>query len=259
MMKEICDFACGIAREAGKILMRGFRSADTVISYKSRTDLVTNIDRESEEFLYNEVRRRYPDHTVIAEEGSRSDSGGGFTWYIDPLDATNNYAHGIPFFCVSIGVFSRDAGKVTAGVIYDPVHDEMFSAWSGGGAYLNGSPIRVSAVDDIGISLVATGFPYDRTNPERNNISKFSAVSPMVQGVRRIGSAAMDLCYTACGRFEGYWEPELKPWDMAAGSVIVEEAGGRVSRYDGSPFLPEHPEILATNGLIHEEMMNALK
>ncbi len=258
-MKEICDCASEIAREAGKILMMGFRSASTVISYKSRTDLVTNMDRESEEYLFNEVRRRYPDHTVVAEEGSRSDSGSGITWYIDPLDATNNYAHGIPFFCVSIGVFSRDDGRVTAGVVYDPVHDELFSAWRGGGAYLNGAPIRVSAVGDIGIAMVATGFPYERTDPAKNNLLKFSAMSPIVQGVRRIGSAAMDLCYTACGRIDGYWEPELKSWDMAAGSVIVEEAGGRVSRYDGGYFHPEYPEILASNGLIHEDMMNILK
>ena len=143
-------------------------------------------------------------------------------------------------------------------MVYDPVHGELFSAWEGGGAYLNGSPIRVSATGDIGIAMVATGFPYDRKNPEKNNIRQFAAVSPLVQGVRRLGSAALDLCYTACGRFDGYWEPELKPWDMAAGDVIVREAGGRVTCYDGGPFHPARPEILATNGLIHGSMMNIL-
>ncbi len=257
-MKELCDFAGEISRNAGGLLLAGFRDAGTVVSYKSRTDLVTNRDRESEAYLFGEVRRRFPGHTVVAEEGSRSDAGTEFTWYIDPLDATNNYAHGIPFFCVSIGVFSNALGRVAAGVVYDPVHDELFSAWEGGGAYLNGSPIRVSATEDIGISMVATGFPYDRKDPEKNNIRQFAAISPMVQGVRRLGSAALDLCYTACGRIDGYWEPELKPWDMAAGVVIVREAGGLVTRYDGGPFHPERPEILATNGHIHTSMMNVL-
>jgi len=257
-MKELCDFAVTIARHAGGLLLAGFRDAGTVVSFKSRTDLVTNRDRESEAYLFEEVRKRYPRHRVVAEEGSRSDAGTDYTWYIDPLDATNNYAHGIPFFCVSIGVLSNESGRVAAGVVYDPVHDELFSAWEGGGAYLNGSPIHVSATGDIGIAMVATGFPYDRQNPEKNNIRQFAAVSPRVQGARRLGSAALDLCYTACGRFDGYWEPELKPWDMAAGDVIVREAGGRVTRYDGGPFHPEHPEILATNGLIHGSMMNIL-
>lgn len=258
-MKELRDFAVDIAREAGALLMEGFRSGSTVISYKSRTDLVTNKDRESEAFLFDKVRKRFPGHTIVAEEGSRCDSGGDLAWFIDPLDATNNYAHGIPFFCVSIGVFSRSAGKVVAGAVCDPVHGEMFSAWQGGGAWLNSTNIRVSATSDIGISLLATGFPYDRRNPEKNNIDSFGKMSPRVQGIRRLGSAALDLCYTACGRFDGYWEPELKSWDMAAGAVIVEEAGGRVTRYDGGTFHPEFPEIVASNGLIHEEMLATLR
>jgi len=147
---------------------------------------------------------------------------------------------------------------VVAGVVYDPVHEEMFSAWQGGGAWLNEAPIRVSATGDIGISLLATGFPYDRQNPEKSNITQFGMMSPRVQGIRRLGSAALDLCYTACGRFDGYWEPELKPWDMAAGAVIVEEAGGRVTSYDGGSFHPEFPEIVASNGLIHDEMLATL-
>ncbi|HPA70867.1 MAG TPA: inositol monophosphatase family protein [Spirochaetota bacterium] len=257
-MKELRDFAADIALKAGALLMEGFRSRSTVISYKSRTDLVTNRDRESEALLFGAVRKRFPGHTIVAEEGSRSDSGGDLAWFIDPLDATNNYAHGLPFFCVSIGVFSRSAGKVVAGVVYDPVHEEMFSAWQGGGAWLNEAPIRVSATGDIGISLLATGFPYDRQNPEKSNITQFGMMSPRVQGIRRLGSAALDLCYTACGRFDGYWEPELKPWDMAAGAVIVEEAGGRVTSYDGGSFHPEFPEIVASNGLIHDEMLATL-
>ena len=258
-MKELRDFAADIALKAGALLMEGFRSRSTVISYKSRTDLVTNRDRESEALLFGEVRKRFPGHTIVAEEGSRSDSGGDLAWFIDPLDATNNYAHGLPFFCVSIGVFSRSAGKVVAGVVYDPVHEEMFSAWQGGGAWLNEAPIRVSATNDIGISLLATGFPYDRQNPEKSNIKQFGMMSPRVQGIRRLGSAALDLCYTACGRFDGYWEPELKPWDMAAGAVIVEEAGGRVTRYDGGAFHPEFPQVLATNGRIHDALAGLLR
>ncbi len=254
-MKEAALFAESIAREAGNILMRGFRSERTVVSYKSSTDLVTSIDRESEAFLFPAVKARFPGHSVIAEEGSRSETSGEYVWYIDPLDATNNYAHGIPFFCVSIALYSRSLPGVVAGVVFDPMHDELFSAWRGGGSTLNGRPIRVSGTDSLDIAFLATGFPYDRSDPRRNNLRQFTGFSPKVQGIRRIGSAAMDLCYLAAGRFDGYWEPMLHPWDTAAGSLIVEEAGGRVSRYDGGAFDPEFPEILASNGLLHVRMM----
>lgn len=258
MSAEFADFARTLAREAGAILLRGFRSGKTIISYKSRTDLVTDADRASEDFLVARISERYPSHAIIAEEGSRKVADGGYLWYVDPLDGTNNFAHGLPFFCVSIGVFSLSQKKVAAAVVFNPFLDEMFSAVRGEGAYLNGGRIHVSALNDIGISLIATGFPYDKAVSPDNNLKEFNRILPLIQGTRRMGSAAIDLSYVACGRLDGYWEGKLKSWDMAAGSLIVEEAGGRVSRYDGSPFDPEYPEIVASNGKIHDQLVSLL-
>ncbi|MBN2159003.1 MAG: inositol monophosphatase [Spirochaetes bacterium] len=254
MQGEFVRFARDIAIEAGALLLKGFRSESTIISYKSRTDLVTDVDRSSEAFLVGRISDRFPDHAIIAEEGSRKDAAGGYLWYVDPLDGTNNFAHGIPFFCVSIGIFSLNESRVVAGVVYNPYLDEMFTAERGGGAFLNGKPVHVSLTADAGISLIATGFPYDRTQSGNNNLMEFNRILPQVQGVRRMGAAAIDLSYVACGRLDGYWEAKLFPWDMAAGSLLVEEAGGTVTRYDGGQFYPDYPEILATNGKIHKEM-----
>jgi len=257
-MKGMLDFAAGISREAGALLLDGFRNSRTIVSYKSRTDLVTNMDRASEKLIFDSIRKKFPDHTVIAEEGSRSDADGDFVWYVDPLDGTNNYAHGLPFFCVSIGVFSKSRERIEAGVVYNPFLDELFTALRGGGASLNGRRIGVSAIGDIGISMLATGFPYDRTGPLRKNLGHFNDFMPLIQGIRRLGAAAIDLCYVACGRLDGFWEGNLKPWDTAAGTLMVEEAGGRVSRYDGSRYDPEYPEVLASNGNIHDAMIGVL-
>lgn len=259
ILKEIADFAEEIAVEAGEILLKGFRAESTKISYKSRTNLVTNIDRESEDFLFEAIGNKYPGHTIIAEEGSRRDAPGEFVWYVDPLDATNNYAHGIPFFCISIGIYSKKRDRVCAGVVYDPYHKETFKAIAQQGAFLNGKQIRVSTIDDLRISVIATGFPYSKNETGKNNLREFNAFLPGIQGIRRIGSAALDLSYLACGRIDGYWEPGLSPWDMAAGSLIVEEAGGRVTKYDGSPFDSEYPEILASNNLLHNKMIEILE
>ncbi len=256
--QSIADFAEEICLEAGNILLRGFRSREIEVSYKSRTDLVTNIDKESEEFLFNRIRSEYPDHSIVAEEGSRKDSPGDYLWYVDPLDATNNFAHGIPFFCISLGVFSKPEDRVIAGLVYDPFHNEMFKGIRGKGAFLNDEAIHVSSTGDIGISIIATGFPYNKSDVKKNNLREFNAFAPRVQGIRRLGSAALDLSYLACGRIDGYWEPELKPWDMAGGSVIVEEAGGIVTNYNNKRFDPEFPQILASNGMIHGEMLEIL-
>lgn len=256
--QNFADFAGEICYDAGSILLKGFRSGETEVSFKSRTDLVTNIDKESEEFLFNRIRSEYPEHSIIAEEGSRKDSQGEYLWYVDPLDATNNFAHGIPFFCISLGVFSRSENRMIAGVVYDPFHKEMFKGIRGSGAFLNGEVIHVSSTGDIGISILATGFPYDKANNEKNNLKEFNAFVPKVQGIRRLGSAALDLSYLACGRIDGYWEPELKPWDMAGGSIIVEEAGGIVTKYNNESFDPEFPQILASNGMIHNQMLEVL-
>ena len=258
MHGEFADFARALSREAGVILLRGFRSGTTIISYKSRTDIVTDADRASEDFLVSRIAERYPSHAIIAEEGSRKEADGDYLWYIDPLDGTNNFAHGLPFFCISIGVYSLSDKAVIAGVVYNPFLDEMFAAVRGSGAFLNGERIHVSSLDDIGVSLVATGFPYDKAVSPDNNLREFHRILPEIQGTRRMGSAAIDLSYIACGRLDGYWEPKLKPWDMAAGSLIVEEAGGRVSRYDGSRFDPEYPEIVASNGKIHDRLVSLI-
>jgi myo-inositol-1(or 4)-monophosphatase len=258
MHDEFVDFAAGISKEAGKILLDAFRSDKIVISHKSRTELVTDADRASEAFLADRISKQFPTHGIIAEEGSRKDASGGFIWYVDPLDGTNNFAHGLPFFCISIGVFSEDLQQVVAGVVYNPYLNEMFTAVRGKGAFLNKTPIRVSSLDDIGNSLVATGFPYDKAISENNNLKEFNRIITRIQGIRRMGSAAIDLSYVACGRLDGYWEVKLKSWDMAAGSLMVEEAGGMVTRYDGGIFHPEYPEIAASNGKIHKKLLSLL-
>jgi len=254
----ILSAAMEISLVAGKILLKGFNSSSKEISYKSRTDLVTNFDFESEKYICGAITDKFPEHSIIAEEGSSREGSSKFRWYIDPLDATNNFAHGIPFFCVSIGVFSTETDSMYCGVVYDPVHDEMFHAIRGHGAFCNGAPIRVSQNSDIGTSLLATGFPYCKDDMENNNLKNFNKFLPHVQGVRRLGSAALDLCYLACGRIDGYWEPMLKPWDMAAGSLIAEEAGGKVTAFNGGTFNPEFPEILASNGKIHDRMISMI-
>ncbi len=258
-MKEIQRFAEVISKKAGAILLSGFRAKSTTITYKRITDIVTNMDRKSEEYLCEAIQKRFPEHAIVAEEGSSIESASDLVWYIDPLDATNNYAHGIPFFCISIGIFSKSLQKVMVGVVYDPVHDELFSAYRGGGAHINSTPIHVSKTGSLNRAFLATGFPVNRDNACRDNIEEFSRLALISMGIRRIGSAALDLCYTACGRFDGYWEPELQPWDMAAGALIVEEAGGMVTRYDGSAFIPSFPEIIATNGKIHEEVLRYMR
>ncbi|HOT46339.1 MAG TPA: inositol monophosphatase family protein [Spirochaetota bacterium] len=258
MIRDFADFAREISLEAGSILLRGFRSPKTVISYKSKTDLVTDADRASEQYLVERISERFPDHTIIAEEGSRKEAAGDYIWYVDPLDGTNNYAHGLPFFCVSIGVYSIRRKQVVAAVVFNPFLDELFSATRGGGAFLDNNPISVSLLDDIGVSLVATGFPYDKATSDSNNLKEFNRIVPRIQGIRRMGSAAIDLSYVACGRIDGYWEGKLKPWDMAAGSLIVEEAGGRVTTYTGGTFNPEFPEVVASNGRIHEQLISLL-
>ena len=255
---QICSFSMDICREAGKFLLSSFRSKDMEISYKSRTDMVTNMDYKSEKFLFNCIREQYPDHDIIAEEGSKKDTGSEYIWYVDPLDGTNNYAHGIPFFCVSIGVYSRSIKSVVAAAVYDPCHDEMFSAVKNCGAFCNDEPVKTSDTQEMGVALLATGFPYNKDDMTRNNLNEFNRFLPRVQCIRRIGSAALDLCCIASGRMDGYWEPMLKPWDSAAGSLIVSEAGGKVTKYNGETYDPEYPEILATNGFLHSSMVSIL-
>ncbi len=254
----ILNSAREIALEAGKILREGFYSPDKAITFKSRTDLVTNFDFKSEKYICSEITSRFPEHSIVAEEGGSREGTGEYRWYIDPLDATNNFAHGIPFFCVSIGVYSVSMNSMYCGVVYDPVHEETFYALKGNGSYCNEKNLRVSDNPDIGTAMLATGFPYCKDDMENNNLNLFNKFLPKIQGIRRLGSAALDLCFLAAGRIDGYWEPMLKPWDTAAGSLIVQEAGGTVTKFNGDRFDPEYPEVLASNGRLHDKMITIL-
>jgi len=227
------------------------------ISFKGTVDLVTNFDEKAQEMILDRLSGSFPGHGFLAEEGLSQRERGEFRWIIDPLDGTTNYAHRVPIFCVSIGLEFQ--GRIILGVVYDPMQEELFQALEEEGAFLNGRKIRVSSEHDLGKSLVATGFPYDIRISSINNAVHFNNFLTRVQAIRRCGSAALDLCYVACGRFDGFWELKLHPWDMAAGSLIVEEAGGRLSDFNGGEFSIYKPEALATNGLIHEPMMQVLK
>jgi myo-inositol-1(or 4)-monophosphatase len=255
---NLLNFAIQTAHDAGRILAERFGRI-IQISNKGDIDLVTEADLAAERFIIERVKSYYPRHAILAEE---TDAAGQtvlkeseWKWIIDPLDGTTNYAHGYPCFCVSIAL-ERD-GRVEMGVIYDPMRDETFAVERGEGATLNGRRIRVSETDDLNRSLLCTGFPYD-VRGRGDFIRHFQNFILHGQAVRRDGSAALDLASVACGRFDGFWEEGLRPWDVAAGVLLVEEAGGRVSYYDGSPFNIYNPPILASNGLIHEAMMRVL-
>ena len=236
-----------IAREAGALLMKHFIRR-VKIEYKGDVDLVTVADREAEALIIRRIRARWPEHDVLAEEGGRGHSGGEYIWYVDPLDGTTNFAHGFPVFCVSLAL--QHKGKLVAGVIYDPTRDELFSAELGGGARLNVRRIQVSKVSNLAESLVATGFPSHKRH-KNPNIYFYHQISLRTHGVRRAGAAALDLANVAAGRFDGFWEFNLNPWDTGAGVLLVEEAGGRVSGFSGQPFEINSREVLASNGLIH--------
>lgn len=240
-----------IAREAGGLLMGHFRQ-HVKIEYKGSADLVTIADRQSEALILERIRRHFPAHDVMGEEGTRIETGSDYKWYVDPLDGTTNFAHGYPVFCVSLAVEYR--GERVAGVIYDPTRDEMFSASKGGGAELNGQAIHVSATARLAESLIATGFPSHKRH-KNPNIYFYHHLTLRSHGVRRAGSAALDLCNVASGRYEGFWEFNLNPWDTAAGVLIVEEAGGRVTDFAGGPFQIDSRETLASNGRIQEELL----
>jgi myo-inositol-1(or 4)-monophosphatase len=247
--------AKGAALAAGRMLRAGLDGGRHV-SYKGVVDLVTDFDLRSQELILSRLAAAFPGHGFLAEEGLDRGEQHEFRWVFDPLDGTTNFAHGFPVFTVSIAL--EKAGRVILGVVYDPMREELFEAVEGEGALLNGRRIRVSAVDDLNGSLLATGFPYDLRESPVNNIAHFNHFLKRAQAVRRCGSAAMDLCYVACGRFDGFWELKLKPWDHAAGSLMVREAGGRVSDFRGNEFKIASPESLASNGFIHEAMIGVL-
>lgn len=241
-----------IAREAGALLNRYRFQVN--IEYKGEADLVTRADRDSETLITRRLRDAFPDHALVAEEGARAEAAGEYRWWVDPLDGTTNFAHGLPIFAVSLGL--EHQGRMVAGVVYNPAIDEMFSAVLGGGATLNGVPCRVSPQPNLAAALLGTGFPSQKRH-KNPNIHFYQYFSLRTHGMRRLGSAALDLCYTACGRFEGFWELNLQPWDVAAGKLIVTEAGGQVSDLLGQPHHLRSPEILATNGLLHGPILAA--
>jgi myo-inositol-1(or 4)-monophosphatase len=253
---------CAIAREAGALQMQFFHQK-LKIEYKGEADLVTAADRASEALIRERIAKQFPSHDVLGEEQGLNDRGGDYRWYVDPLDGTTNFAHGYPVFCVSLALehltsVDRSAGRAgrrIAAVVYDPARDELFAAEQGKGAQLNGQPIHVSKVAELKQCLVATGFPSHKRH-KNPNIYFYHQITLRTHGVRRAGSAALDLCNVACGRFDGFWEFNLNAWDTAAGVLIVEEAGGRVSRFDGSPFQLDSRETLASNGLVHEALMH---
>jgi myo-inositol-1(or 4)-monophosphatase len=260
---ELRDAAVDFARAAGAVLLEGYGRTHRP-ERKGRINLVTEYDRRSEELLLAAIAERFPAHARLAEESGASRAGGdgggvdpAVRWLLDPLDGTTNYAHNYPFFCVSVA--AEVDGALAGGAVYDPVRDEMFSTAAGEGAALNGRPIRVSEIDRVEDALLVTGYPYDvREHPEPI-VRLFQAFLVRAQGIRRDGSAALNLCYVAAGRFDGIWEADLSPWDMAAGALMVREAGGIVTDYRGGPFRLDQRQILASNGRLQEEMQDILR
>ena len=241
-----------IAREAGTLLMEYF-DRRVKIEYKGDADLVTEADRASEKLILERIRAHWPSHDVIGEEGARIETGGDYRWYVDPLDGTTNFAHSFPVFCVSLGLAFR--GKRKAAVLYDPTRDELFAAERGKGAFLNGQKIEVSNTSKLAQSLVATGFPSHKRH-KNPNIYFYHQLTLRTHGVRRAGSAALDLASVACGRFDGFWEFNLNAWDTAAGILILEEAGGNVTGFQGQALEITDRDVVASNGVIHSELLH---
>ena len=250
-MPDYLNAAIEIAREAGALLEE-LSTQPLDINYKRRADLVTVADRRSEALIVGRLRERFPDHAIVAEEGGNHQASSDYCWYVDPLDGTTNYAHGFPVYCVTLGLALRN--EVIAGVVYDPTRNDLYTAERGAGAFLNSRPLRVSATEKLGESLVATGFPPFATNHDLN-VQFYFRFTELSHGIRRAGSAALDLCSVACGRFEGFWELKLNPWDKAAGVLMVTEAGGRVTDVRGGAFNLLGDDVFASNGLVHAQML----
>jgi len=254
-MLQLKSFAVDLARKSGALLKEKF-SQTHQIYYKGEINIVTEADKMSEDLIIAAINRKFPDHGILSEESPMIKGAGKLRWIIDPLDGTTNYAHGYPVFCVSIAL--ENEGEIVLGVVYDPMREEMFIAVRNEGAYLNDKKIAVSRIDNISRSLLATGFPYDIRESKENNLDYFNSMAINVQAIRRAGAAALDLAYLAAGRFDGFWELKLKPWDTAAGCLMVEEAGGVISDIAGEKWNLYSPDLLASNGLIHEQMIKVL-
>jgi len=271
-MQPTLSYIEALARKAGAILRDGY-SKEHKVDYKGVIDLVTEVDHQSEKYLLGEVQRDFPTHHIFSEESGVIQGNDEHIWYIDPLDGTVNYAHHIPIFCVSIAYASKGASSLRQvqgnaslsaslllGAVYDPMRDEMFLAERGKGATLNGEPISVSTATELQKSLLVTGFPYDAWNTEQDNFANFVKFAKLTQGVRRLGSAALDLCYVAAGRFDGFWELALKPWDVAAGGLVCEEAGAHVTNVKGeADYISPPQSVVATAPGIHARMLDELR
>lgn len=255
MTNQYLKIAIQAALKSGLFIKRSVGKIGKV-SYKGIDNIVTDVDKTAEEMIVRKILFEFPDHSILSEEGEPVPGASGLKWLIDPLDGTTNFARSFPFFCVSIAL-ERD-GEIIAGVVYDPMRDELFHALLGGGSRLNRRRIRVSKIRRLSKGFIATGFSYGKKGKDRNvwNFRNFLMSS---FAIRRAGSAALDLCYVACGRFDGFWEMNLYPWDSAAGMLLVKEAGGAVTRFDGSRYTPYHKDILATNGLLHKQMVSVLR
>lgn len=252
MLDSVKEIAFG----AGDILVQKLQ-AGVSIEYKGSIDLVTDADKAAEKYVVEELRKRFPSHGILGEEGSRIEGSSDFLWIIDPIDGTTNFAHGLPYFAVSLGLVK--AGEMVLGVVYNPIARECFVAEKGSGAFLNDQKITVSKPNTLHTSLLATGFPYDVATTKQDNLAAYERATKASQGVRCMGSAALDLCQVAAGRVEAFWERSLQPWDIAAGALIVLEAGGQISSCTGESFDPLGHEVCASNGLIHDELLRLIK
>ncbi len=256
-LKKYLNAALDISQAGGNILKQYWGKISDICQKDHKSDLVTEADKASEEVLIAAIHSQFPSHGILAEEsGLIKNRDNEFLWVIDPLDGTTNYTHQYPFVCVSVGLLHRDHPII--GIVYNPITEELFSGAKGLGAKLNNSSIHVSKTSTLEKSLLSTGFPYDRNVNKDNNYAEFATLTNLTQGVRRAGAAALDLSYVACGRLDGFWERGLQPWDVAAGIVLIEEAGGKITKYDGSTFDIYNEKILVSNGIIHQKISKAL-
>lgn len=253
--RELLTLAKELAVGAGSVLKRGFQSRKK-IDYKGRINPVTDYDYKAEQYIISRIKKRFPDHEFLAEEGTATGSQSSYRWVIDPLDGTVNYAHEFPMYCVSIAL--EHEGEVELGAVYDPEREELFHAARGHGARMNREKLAVSDTDKLQRALLATGFAYDIGTSKKNNLGLFARMAKRAEGIRRPGSAALDLCWLAAGRIDGFWELKLHPWDTAAAKLIVQEAGGKVTRIDGSPYSIFDDDILASNVVLHKQMQRVL-
>ena len=255
-MDNYFQIAKKIIEKASFLVLRKINKISKVSFKKGHFNLVTNVDQEVEELILKEINSNFPNHSVIAEESGMHKKDFAYVWFIDPIDGTTNFAHGYPCFCISIG-FSKN-GVLEFGLVKNPLTGELYAARKNKGATLNGKPISVSKIKKLKGSLLATGFPYDKKTSRLNNFKNFANLTLRTQGVRRDGAAALDLCYVACGKLDGFWEVRLSPWDVAAGTLIVQEAGGKITDLKGNDYNIFNDKIVASNGFIHSELIKNL-